>query len=259
MLEAELGAIRPAAGLSSLDRLALRLQRVIARLLSPVWVPIAAAVLWLAGYRVPRCRVIRREYRRICAARRGPLLICANHLTMIDSALIASALGSPWWYLRRFSALPWNMPERRNFGASWPSRMLTYVMKCLPITRGGDRAAVTHTLQSFTYLLAHGEVGLVFPEGGRSRTGRVEPESAAYGVGRIVRELPGCQVLCVYLRGERQRTFSDLPHRGDRFSISLELITPASSASGLRADRDLARQIVAQLALMERKYFDDRQ
>ncbi len=259
MLEAELGAVRPAAGLTAADRAALTLQRAIARLLAPVWVPIVAALLQLMGYRIPQRRAIRRQYRRICAARRGPLLLCANHLTMIDSALIASALGSPWWYLRRFATLPWNMPERRNFGASWRSRILTYVMKCLPITRGGDRAEVTRTLHRFTYLLVRGDVGLVFPEGGRSRTGRVEPEAAAYGVGRMIRELPGCQVLCVYLRGERQQTFSDLPRRGERFAVSLELLTPVSSATGLRADRDLARQVVAQLAAMERRYFDGRQ
>jgi hypothetical protein len=66
-------------------------------------------------------------------------------------------------------------------------------------------------------------------------------------------------VLCVYLRGERQTTFSDLPRRGERFYVQVELMTPASPAAGLRAERDLARQIVAQLAAMERRYFDGRQ
>ena len=37
---------------------------------------------------------------------------------MVDSALIAWALGSPLWYVRHFAALPWNMPERRNFARS---------------------------------------------------------------------------------------------------------------------------------------------
>ena len=61
---------------------------------------------------------------------------------MVDSAIIAWALGSPGWYLRHFSALPWNVPERRNFAASPSQRVLVYLMKCVPITRGGDRAEV---------------------------------------------------------------------------------------------------------------------
>jgi 1-acyl-sn-glycerol-3-phosphate acyltransferase len=242
--------------LTAADRFALALQRGVGWLLAPVWMSIAGLLLRLAGYRIPQRRALRRQYQRIHRARRGPVLICGNHLTMIDSALIAWALGSPWWYVTHFSAVPWNLPERRNFGASWHSRMLTYVMKCLPITRGGDRAELGRTLRRFTYLLAHGEVGLVFPEGGRSRTGRVEPEAAAYGVGRILRRLPDCRVLCVYLRGERQVTFSDLPRRGDRFYIKVEPITPTSPASGLRAERDLARQTVTHLAAMEQRYFD---
>jgi 1-acyl-sn-glycerol-3-phosphate acyltransferase len=240
-------------------RLTLALQGATAWLLAPLWVPIVALLLRLVGYRIRRRRALRRQYRGICRTRQGPLLICANHLTMIDSALIAWALGSPWWYVTHFSTLPWNLPERRNFGASWPSRILMYVMKCLPITRGGDRAEMARTLQRFTRLLARGDVGLVFPEGGRSRTGRVETEAATYGVGRIIRALPGGQVLCVYLRGERQATFSDLPRCGERFYVEVEVMPPASPAAGLRAERDLARQIVAQLAAMERRYFDGRQ
>ena len=82
----------------------------------------------------------RARYRSLHADRR-PLLVCANHLTMVDSALIAWALGSPLWYLRHFAAVPWNTPERRNFASSPVQRALVWLMKCVPIERGGDRAA----------------------------------------------------------------------------------------------------------------------
>jgi hypothetical protein len=101
-------------------------------------------------------------------------------------------------------------------------------------------------------------VALVFPEGGRSRSGRVDVEAAAYGVGRIVNALPGCRVLCVYLRGETQETFSDLPSRGERFHISVACIEPKSDRAGLRGSLDVARQITTRLAEMERSYFDGR-
>jgi len=177
---------------------------------------------------------------------------------MIDSAIIAWALGSPGWYLLHYSAIPWNLPERRNFAYSPISEILSYLMKCLPVTRGGERTAVADVLNRFVYLLARGEVGMIFPEGGRSRSGRVEVDGAAPGAGRIVSALPGCRVLCVYLRGERQETFGTVPARGDRLHLRMELTEPRSRYSGLRGSRDVARQIVAKLAEMERDYFDGR-
>ena len=82
---------------------------------------------------------------------------------------------------------------------------------------------------------------MIFPEGGRSRTGRVEPDSATYDVGRLIRSVPGCRVLCVYMRGEAQRAYSDIPARGERFRLSLCEIEPKSGHTGLRASRDVAR------------------
>lgn len=237
---------------------ALTLQREVGRLLAPIWVPAIAVLLRLRGYRIEAVERSRRQYQEIRRGRDGPLLICANHLTLIDSAIVAWALGSPWWLLLHYSALPWNVPERQNFASWWLTQALSYVMKCVPITRGGSRGEVAQTLARLSAVLGRGEAALVFPEGGRSRSGRVEVESVAYGVGYIVNSLPGCRVLCVYLRGHGQTGFSDLPARGECFQVALELITPTSTASGLRADRDVARQIIGQLATMERQYFEHR-
>jgi hypothetical protein len=66
-------------------------------------------------------------------------------------------------------------------------------------------------------------------------------------------------VLCVYLRGDAQETYTAIPARGDRLRVSLATIEPKTDHSGLRASRDLARQITTQLAEMEREYFDARQ
>ena len=100
---------------------------------------------------------------------------------------------------------------------------------------------------------------MIFPEGGRSRTGRVEPDSAMYDVGRVIRSVPGCRVLCVYMRGEAQRAYSDIPARGECFGLSLSEMDPKTDHSGLRASRDIARQVVQRLIEMERDYFDGRQ
>ena len=171
---------------------------------------------------------------------------------------IAWALAPTWWYVLRFSRLAWNVPERANFADNSIKRVLAYVCKCLPISRGGKRSDVASVLRQLAHLLRAGHVGLVFPEGGRSRSGRVEPDNAAYGVGRTVRAVPGCRVLCVYLRGEQQSGYSAIPARGDRFHLALRIIEPKSDHDGLRGSRDIARQITTQLAEMEREHLDGR-
>ena len=249
----------PSAELGLASKLAVLLQREVSRLTAPVWVPSAVGALWLGfGYEVVGMERLRARYRRLRRESDSPLLICANHLTMIDSAIIAWALGSPGWYLLHYSAIPWNLPERRNFAYSPISEILSYLMKCLPVTRGGERTAVADVLNRFVYLLARGEVGMIFPEGGRSRSGRVEVDGAAPGAGRIVAALPGCRVLCVYMRGERQKTFGTVPARGERLHLRMDLTEPRSRHSGLRGSRDVARQIVVKLAEMEKDYFDGR-
>jgi len=242
------------------SRLALGVQRAVGRALAPIWVPAVVVVMrWGLGWRLEGAEAVRREYRALWSDGEGPVLVCANHLTLVDSALVAWALGSPAWYLARYAALPWNVPERRNFAESLRSRVLVYLMKCVPVTRGGDRAEVAAVLGRLAYLLSRGETLLLFPEGGRSRSGRVEEESVTYGVGRLQGEVPACRVLCVYVRGEHQDTFSDLPRRGERFRVRCATLRPVSAEMGLRRARDVSRQVIRTLARLEERHFDDRQ
>lgn len=235
----------------------LRRQIRIGRWLSPLWVPLAVgAMRWGLGWRVENARELRDAYQLLRAESAAPLLICANHLTLVDSFIVAWAIGSPGFYLRHYDALPWNLPEHANFASSFWSRIAVYLMKSVPIRRGSARAEVAATLERFTWLLRQGDAGLIFPEGGRSRSGRVEPESAAYGVGRVVKALPGCRVLCVYLRGEHQESWSAFPVRGEHFKGSLATLEPKSDRSGLRGSLEIARQIVAKLADLERGHID---
>lgn len=201
----------------------------------------------------------RRAFRAIWGDGRTPVLVCANHLTLVDSALIAWSLGSPWWLVKHFAALPWNVPERRNFAASRVQRVLVYLMKCVPITRGSDRREVAAVLDRLAWLMRRGETVLIFPEGGRSRSGRIDAADATYGPGRLVAELPGCKVACVYLRGERQTSYGDLPARGERFRVQVSCITPAPRKPGLRGSVEISREILTELARLERRHFDDRQ
>jgi 1-acyl-sn-glycerol-3-phosphate acyltransferase len=241
------------------DRFALLLQREVGRLLGPIWIPAGAAVLrWRYGWRIVDAAPARREFARLRRESPAPLLVCANHLTMVDSFVIAIALGSPWWYITHFGALPWNTPERDNFSRTWWLRLAIWVMKCIPVERGGDRREVGRTLERFGWMLAQGDVGLIFPEGGRSRSGRIDAEAATYGVGRVVKSLPGCRVLCVYLRGERQASYSDAPARGERFRLLFAPLEPKTEHVGMRGSLAITRQILARLAALETEWFDAR-
>jgi 1-acyl-sn-glycerol-3-phosphate acyltransferase len=251
---------RASAGLERSARLYLGVQRGVSRLLSPVTLTLIwVALRFLGRYRVEGLSELRREYREILSRSSAPLLVCANHLTMVDSFVIAWVLGNPLWYLLHFSALPWNVPERLNFAVRWWQKALIYALKCVPIHRGGRRSEVAGVLTRVIHLLNGKDTVLIFPEGGRSRSGRVEVDNAATGVGRIIRSVSDCRVLCVYLRGAKQAGYSVAPERGDRFYAALSEIEPKTDADGLRGSRDLVRQVVRKLADMETEYFDGRE
>jgi hypothetical protein len=228
-------------------------------LFAPFWFPLASLFLRVRfGCRIENISAGRRMYRKLRGESAGPLLICANHLTLVDSFFIAQALSPNWRFLLDFDSVPWNTPEEINFANTRFNRVLVYLAKCVPIRRGGKREDVREVLDRIEYLLGRGEVALLFPEGGRSRTGRIDPENTGWGVGRVVAKLKDCRVLCVYLRGDAQETFSAYPARGDRLRVSLALIEPKSDARGVRRTRDLSMQIVRQLAQMEAEYFGAR-
>jgi hypothetical protein len=234
-------------------------QLLLGRLLAPFWVPLAVALMRFGfGWRIRDAARHRAEYARLLAGDPRPLLIAANHLTMVDSCIIAWGLGSSLGHVLRYRGLPWNAPLAARVESSWLWRTLAYLMKCVPVPRGGERQAVAAVLERLRELMRDGEVVLLFPEAGRSRTGRVDTESVAQGVGRLVHELGDCRVLCVYLRGDAQDTYSTVPARGDTFTMATRVIEPRTSLRGVRASRDLATQVLAQLVEMEREHFAGR-
>ncbi len=235
-------------------------QRVVSMMTAPVWLGLVVlAMRFHFRYRIADVKAVREQYRKIRAQSDAPMLICANHLTLVDSFLIAWVLGSGSYWFRHHDELPWNTPESTNFGETRFKRDLIYVMKCIPLTRGGPREDVGVVLERIQYLLMKGETALLFPEAGRSRSGRVEEDAAAWGVGRVVGAVPGCRVLCVYLRGRKQESWSDFPAKGDILDASLVCIEPKSDARGVRRSHDLAQQVTRQLVRMEWDYFDARQ
>lgn len=214
---------------------------------------------WLRyrGYRILNLDRVRRDFEAQEEAGAGPWLICANHLTLIDSLVIQWAMAPGWRLALHRRLFAWNLPDQHNMARTWYLRLLGYIGKCVPVLRQGPPEEARRTLDKVAWLLSRGQSVVIFPEGGRSRVGKVDLERVTYGVGRMLQSVPGTRVVCVYARGVGQKDCSDYPRRGERFFIRVSGLAPTTEFTGLRGARDLATQIVARLSEMETGYFED--
>jgi len=245
----------PVSTLSVGDTWWLRLQRALG------WAAFAATgpgcVLAMRVVRQNRLEGIaeaRRVYREALATGR-PTIICANHLTMVDSGFLHWAMAPLPEYLLHFDRFSWNVAAVEHFERNPFLRALTFLCKVVPIDREGDEAHRKAVLDKIRWLVSHGEVLTLFPEGTRSRSGRIEPENVTYGVGQILQGLERPQVLCAYLRGRRQQVATGVPAYGDTVELRVKLIEPTTQLAGLRGVRDLSRQVIAALKGMEEEWF----
>lgn len=232
------------------------------RFIDWIFFPLLSFILILvmkfyAGYKVKDLSKVRKKYKEICKIRGNrPLLICPNHLTMIDSVVLEWAFGSPLWYWLHFRNFPWNIPAVENFKTNYTSRTITYLGKCIPIDRKGGKEHTEYIMSQVEFLLKRGDAFLIFPEGTRSRSGKFELENITYGVGKLIQNLPGIYVLCVYLRGKGQKTYSNFPAKNEEFYIDMCLIEPKTNLIGMRGQRDLALQVGKEIHRMEMEYFN---
>ncbi|MFO7568792.1 MAG: lysophospholipid acyltransferase family protein [Smithellaceae bacterium] len=237
----------------------LQLQEFLGRLAIIFVAPFYFLIARLMNYRVRNLREVRRQCAEAFSAHKGPWIICANHLTMIDSFILSYAAFSLGGHVKQFKKLPWNLPERRNFQSNIFLALLCYLSKCIPIDRGGSREKMKKTLDKCIYLLRDNHTVMIFPEGGRSRTGRVDRDNFSYGVGRFVKDVENCKIMCMYLRGDKQRRYGMIPVWGEKFDAQMNVFTPMPlEGTGLRVQREYAAQIIDKLAQMEESYFDMR-
>lgn len=238
------------------SELFLQLQNFIGRLAIIFIAPLYFLLARIFFYRVYNLKEIRRQCAEEMSRHKGSWIICANHLTMVDSFLLTYAIFSFTSYLKDYKKLPWNLPERSNFQRNIVLTVLCYLSKCIPVDRGGPREKTKKMLDKCIYLLRRSQTIMIFPEGGRSRTGRVDKEGFSYGVGRFIQDVDDCKVMCVYMRGDKQVGYGSIPVWGEKFYAQVEVFTPERvAAGGLRAQREYASQIIDRLAQMEEKYF----
>lgn len=228
-------------------------------LLLPVGGLLVAVMKYVQGYRIENMAEIRKQFRQIWEDKeRGqyPLVICSNHLTFIDSALVIWALASNFWYLFNYKAFMWNVPAGDFFKKKLHYHAILYLTKCIFIDRKGSPAHKNAVLNLCRYLLAKGNVVLIFPEGQRSREGRFDVDKLRFGTGKILTSLENARVLCVYIRSPLQKAFSNYPPKGSNFSLNMKLIQPnVEGSSKKQASIAAVKEIGAEIAEMERAFF----
>ncbi len=91
----------------------------------------------------------------------GPVILAANHLSILDPIAIGAGVGRPVSFLARADVfrlplLSWLLPR----------------LYAIPVERGtGDLAAVKNAIRALERGMAFG----IFPEGTRSRSGKLQP------------------------------------------------------------------------------------
>ncbi|NRA68410.1 MAG: 1-acyl-sn-glycerol-3-phosphate acyltransferase [Pseudobacteriovorax sp.] len=212
-------------------------------------------------YRIRNLSETRRLARKLIEeAGDKPIIIVSNHLTLIDSWIITWSLFDIKRFVSQFKVFPWNVPEIRNFGRNIPLRLMCYLGKCVYVERQGRSKSRTLTMNKLKFLLSQGQSLCIFPEGGRSRIGRIDLDATTYGVGSLIRENPECTILATYCRGESQKEYSNFPKHGEEFQIMFEeLSIPGFSCEGKRYDKEVSLYIMQKLKEMEEQYFSHRE
>ncbi|MFQ5688698.1 MAG: lysophospholipid acyltransferase family protein [Gemmatimonadota bacterium] len=134
---------------------------------------LTVAAAFVLFFILNRTRVIGRA--GLC--RRKNTLLLSNHQSMIDSFVVGMCAYYPYSWLKPY-LIPWNPAAEENFYRTWWLAWLADQWKCIPIREGRrDRKALyrmMHALREGTMIL--------FPEGTRSRDGRVGPGRPGAGL-----------------------------------------------------------------------------
>src|SRR6478735_1209128 len=116
----------------------------------------------------------------------GPAILCPNHISFLDSAFLM--LNVP----RNISFV-----GKAEYMDSWKTKYLFPAMGMIPIDRtGGEKS--TAALDTAEQVLRRGELFGIFPEGTRSRDGRLY--KGRTGAARLAMKL-GCPIFPVGIRG----------------------------------------------------------
>jgi 1-acyl-sn-glycerol-3-phosphate acyltransferase len=157
----------------------------------------------------------------------GPAILCPNHISFLDSAFLMLCVP------RNISFV-----GKAEYMKSWKTKYLFPVMGMIPIDRsGGSKAAAA--LEAAVAVLRRGELFGIFPEGTRSRDGRLH--KGRTGAARLAVEV-GAPIYPVGIVGTDriQPPDAKLPKFGGSCSITVgRPIKPARYAAAPERHRAL--------------------
>jgi 1-acyl-sn-glycerol-3-phosphate acyltransferase len=171
----------------------------------------------------------------------GGLLVAANHASYLDIPLLGCGMKRRAWYLGRSDLFPVPVLNAVLRSLGW-----------IPVRMGRlDREAFGKAID----LIRAGKVVVIFPEGGRSRDGRLRPPKA--GIGVIVSKT-GCPVVPAYLKGtfEALPTGARWPRRRPvtvRFGAPLRFETDGRKEKGVESKRfyeEVSRTVIERIAAL---------
>jgi 1-acyl-sn-glycerol-3-phosphate acyltransferase len=183
-----------------------------------------------------------------------PFLIVSNHLSLVDSWFGNFGVGFPQFYWKPWF-FPWSVAEATNYFRGLLG-VFIWLSRAIPIKRGGTPIEQALTLEKIEAVLEMGEGVYVFPEGTRSRTGRMGKSTP--GVGRVYRQVPDCTLLPIYLRGAEN--VLPIGAKFIRFFKKVDVVIGepvklTCEAEGLHASKLMAEKIYNILLEMEKDYF----
>jgi len=144
-------------------------------IISYIWIAVTVTIAWILFKVLNRTKVYGRENVPL----KENLLLLPNHLTMIDNFLVGPMAFYPRVLLRP-SLLPWSPAAEENFFNNTVLAWMSHKWKAIPVKRGRKDL---ETLNRMIELLPHSTM-INFPEGTRSRTGKLCPGRP--GVGKLI-------------------------------------------------------------------------
>jgi 1-acyl-sn-glycerol-3-phosphate acyltransferase len=237
---------------------------------SPLHAPMIGVLMHLVyRYNMTNIDSARRLISRYLAAHRGPIICVANHLTHLDPYFVSWVLLPIRHVFHpsvpgRISALPWVIADEAMYTErkGWSGFLLrwwTYCSRTLYVRRLGEEAEAVRSRETLfsraLWALNHsGWVGF-FPEAKRSRSGWLEAGEPKPLAGELGHAAPGAAFLCLYIRGEHQKTWCHFPNAGESFRVYVDWIAPAEIAG--EPAPEITRKVFERLGRLQEAWFKE--
>ncbi len=164
----------------------------------------------------------------------GGAILAPNHLSVLDHFVLATSLPRRITYV-----------GKAEYMDDWKTKYIFPALGMIPIDRGGGSAA-NRALEAAARVLGQGELFGIYPEGTRSRDGKLHKGHT--GVARLAMRT-GCPIIPVGLQGtlEVQQPDSSVPKPFKVMRVRFGRPIPMARFGGQTRNRLVLREITDEL------------